>query len=294
MSARSALGLVVCFFVATLCASACRAEEGGVFGGAGGTGDARCTASCGCEDGPACAVCASDADCTRSSDPCLASRCVDGTCALANVPDGTLVDGLQTTGDCRKVVCSSGAVASRPDMADPDDDSNDCTRDDCDADGGIRHVTVPDGQPCDDAKGTCKNGGCRRLLGASCYDATDCASGYCANGACCESSCKGTCSACDLPGGEGQCQPVPIGAHHPGCPENQVCLAPQDGCTSLAANGAPCNGPWDCASQSCADGRCRQSDGTPCAVDAECCSGKCQSNVCADGGAGCDGKAATN
>ncbi|MFO0587152.1 MAG: hypothetical protein U0441_06430 [Polyangiaceae bacterium] len=294
MSARSALGLVVSLVAVALCVSACRAEDSGVFGSAARTSDTPCTASCGCEDGPACPACVNDEMCPQSSDPCVISRCGEGVCNMGNRPDGMLVDGLQTTGDCRKVVCLSGAVASQPDLDDPDDDSNDCTRDECATDGGILHVAVPDGTPCDDAKGLCKGGSCKRLLGEPCFDATDCATGFCANGACCESTCKGTCFACDLPGKAGSCMPVPVGARHPGCPENQVCLTPEDGCTNLAGNGYPCNAAWDCASQSCKDGRCRQSDGTPCLVDEECCSGACKLNVCVDGGAACDGQAATN
>src|SRR4051812_20853570 len=47
--------------------------------------------------------------------------------------------------------------------------------------------------------------------GARCDRAGECKSGNCVDHVCCESACAGTCLACDRPGAEGQCLPVPEG-----------------------------------------------------------------------------------
>lgn len=296
MNARSTLGLVVSLGIAFAALISCGAERAGTsaFEAEAQGGAPDCIDSCGCPGAGGCAACAVSADCPRSSDPCINSRCIDAACEMEMITDGTRIPELQTDGDCRAVVCAAGQVTSRPDVDDPEDDHNDCTRDYCDGTGGMHHVNMPDGMACHHEKGLCKTGVCRRRDGAPCFDSGDCASGFCAQGVCCESTCKGTCFACDQPGQAGACLPVPKGSRHPGCAGLLVCVAPKDGCSSLAANGSPCNAAWDCASESCSGGICGQSDGTACAADSDCCSGTCQSNVCTGGGAVCDGEAATN
>lgn len=296
MNERSTLGLVVSLVVSSLAPLAC-GTDGVLSPGVssdGHDGASTCTDACGCMDGGGCGMCTVDADCPRSPNPCVESRCEEGACALFMVTEGSRVPGLQIDGDCRVVVCLGGQVTSRPDVDDPEDDQNDCTRDYCDGDGGMHHVYMPDGMKCDHDKGLCKSGVCRLVLGSSCLDPVDCASGFCSMNVCCESACGGTCFACDQPGAAGACLPVPPGSRHAGCPGLSVCVAPKDGCSSLAANGSPCNAAWDCASQACKNGVCGQADGTACAADSDCCSAVCQSNECALGGAACDGEAATN
>jgi hypothetical protein len=47
--------------------------------------------------------------------------------------------------------------------------------------------------------------------GANCAANSQCAGGHCADGYCCDTACDGTCSACNVSGMEGTCQPVPAG-----------------------------------------------------------------------------------
>src|SRR5690349_10017607 len=46
--------------------------------------------------------------------------------------------------------------------------------------------------------------------GKPCTAGSRCASGLCVDGICCKSAC-GTCQACNLPGTEGSCSPIPAG-----------------------------------------------------------------------------------
>lgn len=48
-------------------------------------------------------------------------------------------------------------------------------------------------------------------VGLPCSVSADCPSGNCADGVCCDSPCTGLCEQCNLPGKEGQCEPVPEG-----------------------------------------------------------------------------------
>jgi hypothetical protein len=53
-------------------------------------------------------------------------------------------------------------------------------------------------------------------VGAACDSAVQCESGACVDGVCCQTACSGTCQACNLPGTEGVCTPVPAGEPRPG------------------------------------------------------------------------------
>lgn len=48
-------------------------------------------------------------------------------------------------------------------------------------------------------------------LGEACKDNNQCVSNFCVDGVCCNSSCKGSCRACNVKGQEGECWPVPSG-----------------------------------------------------------------------------------
>src|SRR6185436_19102859 len=48
-------------------------------------------------------------------------------------------------------------------------------------------------------------------LGRRCATGADCQSGSCADGVCCGSACTALCYACNLPGNEGSCLPIPAG-----------------------------------------------------------------------------------
>ncbi len=49
------------------------------------------------------------------------------------------------------------------------------------------------------------------MNGAPCLAPNDCKSGVCVDGVCCLSACSGICQACNLPGSEGGCAPIPVG-----------------------------------------------------------------------------------
>jgi hypothetical protein len=85
--------------------------------------------------------------------------------------------------------------------------------------------------------------------GVRCQVNAGCKSGACVDGVCCEGPCAGACLACNLPGSEGRCLPVPDGQD------------PGDECTPEAAS--------TCGRDGSCDGRgaCRlHADGTECAV----------------------------
>jgi len=48
-----------------------------------------------------------------------------------------------------------------------------------------------------------------RALTAACTRNADCASGFCVAGVCCNTACDGACVACNQPGREGTCSPLP-------------------------------------------------------------------------------------
>lgn len=100
----------------------------------------------------------------------------------------------------------------------------------------------------------CNGGTCavKKLQGAACSAANECASTFCADGVCCGSACGNTCFACNVAGSVGSCIAVPVGQD----PRNQ-CLA-EAAATCGRAGG--CNGSGQCrlhpAGTSCAAGSC--------------------------------------
>jgi hypothetical protein len=98
------------------------------------------------------------------------------------------------------------------------------------------------------------DGSCTSLNGVPCGSGGECASGWCVDGFCCESACGALCEACDQPGNEGNCRPVPAGSDPYGeCSGALVC----DGSGGCAApDGYPCTSSPECASGWCVDGFC--------------------------------------
>ena len=89
-----------------------------------------------------------------------------------------------------------------------------------------------------------------------CASDAECPTGHCADLYCCSTACTGTCQACDLPGAEGTCLPLPAGSEPPG----------------ECAPGSACDG----------TGTCLLNDGGGCAADADCLSGHCADGFCCD------------
>ncbi|MFO0675473.1 MAG: hypothetical protein U0169_03000 [Polyangiaceae bacterium] len=185
-----------------------------------------CTAVVGAEDGDTCSVprnvsrCDAAGACklvdganAASKDACLSGFLSDGVCC-----DSACAGGCDVCAQPGKVgTCSplpAGATGLNPF---------------CGGDGGV-------GVLCDGRGGTCPgscaadkdcpndtfcnaNGSCERQKanGTACDPRSDCraggecracGSGQCVDGVCCNTDCRGSCEACDVPGSAGTCTPV--------------------------------------------------------------------------------------
>lgn len=148
-------------------------------------------------------------------------------------------------------------------------------------------------------------------LGASCFTAAECDSGFCVDGVCCDSPCSGACQQCS---GAGVCDLMPADDPACGeivCPESTECVAYPDVITDgrcLALG--QCKTPDNCVAtqveigqlctsanaETVAETRCdalgscvdaRGAIGGECIVNGECSSGSCRANVCCE--SSCDG-----
>jgi hypothetical protein len=129
----------------------------------------------------------------------------------------------------------------------------------------------------------------KSVNGATCQEASDCASGFCVDGVCCNVACSGSCVSCNQTGSVGRCTYVAAGLPDPTCqasdpatcgrtglcdgfgsctlfPENTICGA--SSCTGLMENTPrTCDGRGtcrlaqlvDCAPFLCSDGTCQTS-----------------------------------
>jgi hypothetical protein len=154
------------------------------------------------------------------------------------------------------------------------------------------------------------DGAMPRALGASCNGPGDCNSGACVDGVCCDSSCDpsdpaNVCRACNVPGSEGHCAPVPPGTscgspscvggsitYAPACDGNGACVTPPAtscapyACASATECATSCTPPANgCAPPAvCTGGSCGQRAlGQPCAQPSDC-----MSNFCAPQGVCCN------
>jgi hypothetical protein len=148
---------------------------------------------------PACVQCLAVADCSGSDTECRKRTCsAAGVCGTQNVADGTALVG-QSTGDCKKNVCMTGAPAVVNDDADPPVDGNGCTQDLCTS-GTPSNPPQPSGTSCSENGGTRCNGSsaCVQCLQAShCGTNNDCQTFACSG--------AGACSVSFVPNGT----PVP-------------------------------------------------------------------------------------
>lgn len=96
----------------------------------------------------------------------------------------------------------------------------------------------------------------RKAIGETCALSGDCASGFCADGVCCETSCEGTCAACNIAGSVGQCTGLNNVEDPTGTP--------------------PCIGAYICSTDGAGVAACLLKDGQACSVPADCASGYCR------------------
>ena len=157
------------------------------------------------------------------------------------------------------------------------------------SDGGVSDSGGADGLPDAEAPPLL-------AIGRPCGSGEQCASGFCAQGICCNAGCAGVCVACDLPGSEGTCAPVPAGEdNEESCAQEPAATCGLDGTCDghaacrrypLGAECVPggCSGGSETAAATCdGAGACR-----PGAVTA-CASGTCSGSSC---GAPCGGATA--
>jgi MYXO-CTERM domain-containing protein len=251
-------------------------------------------------------ACAGSGDCAGSCDgelrsactypgrdtPCRAAGCTDGVATIAAVCNGRGACPAADQIECPSGVCE-GPV---------------CSGDEC-----VIDAHCPDGEYC--VAATCQP---KLPPGGQCTDDTDCASGYCTDGVCCDSACLGQCEACDVPGSEGTCSPVPAGEAPHGTraactSDGSVCGGSCDGvntegCSypvgdvcrpgscddantgSIAIVEATCQGNGRCptlAQQACGQYACTASNGQcdgPCANDPDACAeGEyCSAGICVE------------
>ncbi len=116
--------------------------------------------------------------------------------------------------------------------------------------------------------------GAKFPVGAGCFNTGDCASGSCVDGYCCSTACSGQCSACNLPGLEGQCSPV-LGAPRGGRP---ACTGAQDDCGQCGGN--------DLDTCGMAEGAACSKDG--CSNGHFSTSGVCANGTCSGGSVSCE------
>jgi hypothetical protein len=152
------------------------------------------------------------------------TRCLAGTCNGNSVTAAGACDG---TGSC----VMGPAVT--------------CAPFGCDPTGPAPHCFATCTGPAQCVPGReCLNNSCgKKLPGATCTDAVECASGFCIDGVCCDSKCDGPCLSCGQVGSPGICRPVPSGVKDP----RGLCM--DEGAASCGTSGS-CDGIGGCSKYS--------------------------------------------
>ncbi len=216
--------------------------------------------------------CAADAE-------CVSGHCADGVCC-DTACDGACDSCNQAStrpGHCSPVPAGSpGDPACAPYLC--DGSLLACPRE-CSS-----NADCIDGHWCTDMRPSrCEE---KRPNGSACTVDASCQSGHCVDGVCCDSSCDGSCNACNLAGLEGRCSLAPAGAiGNPPC-EPLVCSGTASVCPLACSSDANCASGFWCDTR---DGSCREqsADGVACTADNRCLSGHCVDGVCCD--TACDG-----
>jgi hypothetical protein len=141
--------------------------------------------------------------------------------------------------------------------------------------------------------------------GRRCTSGGQCQTGLCAQGVCCNSACAGTCQACDLPGQEGTCAPVPAGQdpanqcdrEAPGtCGRDGTCDG-RGGCRRYPAGAecvpGSCSGSTEFAGRTCdGAGVCQPGSSRTCTAtvcQGSSCGGRCTTSADCQMGFFCEG-----
>jgi hypothetical protein len=218
--------------------------------------DSACTADC-----KACNIAGSVGTCTNIA---AGGTDTNPVCGGANSCDGSGVckkatgqtcgaNGDCTSGNCVDGVCCNNACSTACKACNIAGSVGTCTNI---ASGGTDSSPVCGGNNSCDGNGVCK-----KINGQTCSVNGDCTSGFCADGVCCNSSCGGTCQACNIAGSVGTCTNIASG----GTDTNPVC----SGNNSCDGNGV-----------------CKKNNGQACGGNAECTSGNCVDGVCCNSSCG--------
>jgi hypothetical protein len=144
--------------------------------------------------------------------------------------------------------------------------------------------------------------------GSSCATGPECQSGMCVDKFCCESTCTGTCQACDLAGQEGKCTVIKAGSDPDNeCDVDPVATCGRDGTCDGAGKcrrypmgmvcvPGSCTGSTQKEASTCtAAGTCQPGSTITCMSGHTCANNSCATNCSSDGqcqtGFFCDGNA---
>jgi cysteine-rich repeat protein len=216
-----------------------------------------------CNGDGACGTCTGDEQCSDGK------LCIDGLCVPPYCVDGAL-SGDETDVDCGGS-CPPCSIGQR--CAEPEDcESLFCDKGADGAGGSGGGASFGVCAPCSEAGGCPSGHYCdpeppnfcvpKKDDGEPCQAGIECVSSHCVDEVCCATPCDGECLACNRPGTEGDCQPLPDGSD------------PDDECDDDSCNGA---------------GACRCGDGIvngdePCdtGVDTSFCDADCTVAECGD------------
>ncbi len=207
------------------------------------TSDSECDENAHCDGGMCLLDQPNGTACDEASD-CTSNYCGNGFCCAggdccarsSDCPAGAYgrpsecLAGTSCQGTRRDPVCNLTSFQCQ--VGDPLDDDSGCNgivSNDCGLYPSVSCTTMTD-QPSNQAgrcattctmDGNCDPGAfCNAMMscqsegrpGDACTASNQCMSGLsCVDGVCCTSSCTGTCVACNVPGSEGTCSPVPVG-----------------------------------------------------------------------------------
>ena len=139
------------------------------------------------------------------------TQCTTATCSASTEYPADTCNGSGTCVDNGSITCGAGYICSGGKCQTCSDGLKNGTETDIDCGGG---------------------GSCAKCTnGKKCTVANDCSSNQCVDGYCCNTTCTGTCMACNLVGNYGTCSPIPINQDPlDECPGQKTCNG-SGGCT---------------------------------------------------------------
>lgn len=266
-------------------------------------------------------------DCPADVQSCQPTEYCSGDTCLAKLPTGSAcsseaecASGYCVDGVCCGSACSAGCqacdlpgsvgtCAPRPRGTDPEDA---CGEYNCDGSGSCLHGGESfDGVPLCSSASDCKPEYYCHISyypdssfiaacvpdspqGATCSEASQCATGYCPNGVCCDTACTGGCEACSS---AGVCTALPrgtdpknaCGAYN--CDGSGGCVVAgtsDGGGGSVCSSVSDCKSAYFCSTTDLPDGQLYHACvpdlplGSACSDGPQCASGSCTDGVCCD------------